>query len=92
VSLNRVLDLRNAARLGLTMDDLTEDHDWSIPHDPSVTQQLALAALQQGIEGLVVPAASLVDDNLVILLDNLMPVSRLEIVSYVDPKLYVDRF
>jgi RES domain-containing protein len=90
VSLNRVLDLRDVGRLGLTPEDLTKDQDWSAPHAPAITQQLALAALQQGVEGLLVPAASLVDDNLVILIDNLSATSRIEIVSYIDPNLYVD--
>ena len=90
VSLGRVVDLRDVSRLGLTLKDLTEDQDWSVPHAPTITQQLALAALQRGIEGLLVPAASLVDDNLVILVDNLAPSSTIDVVSYVDPKLYVD--
>jgi hypothetical protein len=77
-------------RLGLTFEDLTEDLDWSVLHPPTITQELALAALDQGIEGLLVPAASLVDDNLVILIDNLLTASRIETVSFIDPKLYVD--
>jgi hypothetical protein len=91
VTLSLVVDLRDISRLGVTSDDLTEDRDWSVPHAPTITQKLSLAALEQGIEALVVPSASLVDDNLVILVDNLLPASKIEIVSWIDPKLYVDR-
>lgn len=91
VSLTRVLDLRDASRLGLIQDDLTADQDWSVPHPPSITQQLAHAAMEQGVEGLLVPAASLVDNNLVILSDNLLPASAITVDSYVNPRLYVDR-
>lgn len=55
------------------------------------TQELALAALERGIEGLLVPAASLVGDNLIILVDNLMPHSVVEPIHFIDPKLYVSR-
>ena len=88
--LGQVVDLRDVRRLGVALDDLTQDQDWSIPHTATITQHLALAALQRGIEGLLVPAASLVDDNLVILIDNLAPDSTIDVVSYVDPKLFVD--
>jgi RES domain-containing protein len=91
VSLDRVLDLRDARRLGLAPDDLTADQDWSVVHPPSLTQQLAHAALQRGAEGLIVPAASLVDDNLVALIDNLLPASAITVDSFVDPRLYVAR-
>jgi RES domain-containing protein len=91
INLARVLDLRDVSRTGLTFADLTEDQDWSRPHAPSITQQLAHAALQQGVEGLLVPAASLVDDNLVVLIDNLLPSSSIDVLSWIDPKLYVDR-
>lgn len=89
VRLRKVVDLRDVRRVGVTLNDLTQDQDWSIPHPATITQQLALAALQRGIEGLLVPAASLVDDNLVVLIDNLAPTSSIDIVSHVDPKLFV---
>jgi hypothetical protein len=90
VELSRVIDLRDVARLGLSLEDLTDDQDWSVPHDPTTTQQLGLAALERDAEGLLVPAASLIDDNLVVLVDNLRSASRLEIVDSIDPKLHVD--
>jgi RES domain-containing protein len=91
VSLGRVIDLRDVTRLTLTLEDLTADQDWSVPHPPALTQQLAQAALAQGVEGMLVPATSLVDSNLVILIDNLLRGSVIAVDSYIDPKLYVDR-
>ena len=86
-----MVELGDPGRIGLTLDDLTDDHDWSVVHPPAITQQLGRAALNQGVEGLLVPAASLVDSNLVILVDNLLPTSEMNIVDWIDPKLYVDR-
>jgi hypothetical protein len=89
VSLSVVIDVRDPVALGLTLGDLTDDYDWSVPHPPTLTQQVGFSAFDQGIEGLLVPSASLVDSNLVILIDNLLPASALEIADWIDPKLYV---
>jgi RES domain-containing protein len=85
VSLSVVLDLRDPSVLGLTLAALIDDYDYSI------TQALAAAALQRGVEGLLVPAASLVSANLVVLIDNLLPASAIEPLDAVDPRLYVPR-
>jgi len=83
VSLSVVLDLRDPLVLGLALADVTNDYDYSI------TQEIAATALRRGVEGLLVPAASLVSANLVILVDNLLPSSLIEPLDSVDPRLYV---
>jgi hypothetical protein len=85
VSLSAVVDLRDPALLGLSLADVTDDYDYSI------TQAIAAAALQRGVEGLLVPAASLVGANLVVLVDNVLPSSAIEPLDSVDPRLYVPR-
>lgn len=85
VSLSVVLDLRDPSILGLTLADMTDDYDYTI------TQALAAAALQRGVEGLLVPAASLVSANLVVLVDNLLPDSEIQPLDSIDPRLYVPR-
>ena len=85
VSLNIVLDLRDPTVIGLSLTDVIDDHDYTI------TQAVAAAALDRGIEGLIVPAASLVSPNLVILVENLSVTSRLEPLDWIDPRLFVDR-
>jgi hypothetical protein len=91
VSLARAIDVRDPSVLGLSVDDLTRDHDWTVPHPPTITQLIGLAALDVGAEGLLFPAASLVGNNLVIFPDNLSPASTLQVVRHIDPKLYVPR-
>lgn len=85
IELGQVLDLRDPRSCGLRLEDVTDDTDYT------TTQELALAALERGTEGLLVPAASLVGDNLIVLIDNLGPNSVVEAVRYIDPKLYVPR-
>jgi RES domain-containing protein len=85
VSLSAVIDLRDASVIGLTTDDLVDDHRYDL------TQEIGLAALERGAEGLLVPAASLLGSNLVVLFENLNPGSRIEVRRYVDPRLLIDR-
>lgn len=85
VSLSRVLDLRDPGVVGLSTADVTDDHDYSL------TQALACAGLLRGIEGLIVPAASHVSSNLIVLVDNLLFSSEITVLDSVDPKLYVQR-
>lgn len=85
VSLSAILDLRDPSVLGLALADVIDDYDYSVP------QAIAEAALRRGVEGLLVPAASLVSANLVILIDNLLPTSAIEPLDSVDPRLYVPR-
>lgn len=85
VSLSAVIDLRDPSVLGLSLADVTDDYDYT------VTQAVAAAALRRGVEALLVPAASLVGANLVVLVENLLPASVIEPLDSVDPRLYVPR-
>lgn len=85
VSLSAVIDLRDPAVVGLSSADLTDDYDYA------VTQALASVALNRDVEGLLVPAASLVTANLVIFVQNLLPTSTVTSLDSVDPRLYVPR-
>jgi RES domain-containing protein len=85
VSLSGVIDLRDASVIGLTTEDLVDDRRYDL------TQEIALAALERGAEGLLVPAASLLGNNLVVLFDNLHPGSRIEVRRFIDPRLFIDR-
>lgn len=85
VSLSAVIDLRDPSAIGLTTDDLVDDHRYDL------TQEIGLAALERGAEGLIVPAASLLGNNVVVLFDNLRPGSRIEVRRFVDPRLLIDR-
>jgi hypothetical protein len=84
-SLTAVLDLRDPSIVGLTVADVIDDYDYGL------TQAMAEAALRRGVEGLLVPAASLVSANLVVLVDNLLPTSTMQPLDSVDPRLYVPR-
>jgi hypothetical protein len=85
VSLSRVLDLRDPSVMGLTLDVVVDDYDYSL------AQAIGDAVLRRGAEGLLVPAASLVSANLIVLVDNLLPASTIEPLDSIDPKLYVPR-
>lgn len=85
VSLSAVIDLRDASVIGLTTDDVIDDHRYDL------TQEIGLAALERGAEGLLVPAASLLGNNLVVLFENLRPGSRIAVRRHVDPRLLIDR-
>lgn len=91
VELCLMLDLRDLERLGLSLDAMIDDRDYSVPHEPSTTQQLALAALDRGAEGILVPSATLLGANLVILTDNVLSSSRIEVLSFIDPRLHAER-
>jgi len=91
VELGLVLDLREPERLGPTVDAMIEDRDYSVPHEPTTTQQLALAALDRGAEAILVPSATLIGANLIILTDNLLSSSRIEVLRFIDPRLHAER-
>jgi RES domain-containing protein len=63
VTLTRVADCRDATRLGVTSATMLDDQDYS------VTQQLGAAANAVGLEGLLVPSATSLGDNLVVFTD-----------------------
>ncbi len=86
VDLSAVLDCRDVAALGVPPDVLFHDTDYT----PG--QALGFAAIARGCEGLLIPSATrLPDDVLVIFPDNLRSTSRIEVVETVDPILYTER-
>lgn len=83
--LEAVLDCRDAAALGLEPNDLVRDYDFEI------TQELASAAITQDAEGVLVPSATALGDNLIVFPALLRGGSRLRVISSRDPRLYVSR-
>jgi hypothetical protein len=84
VSLRAVLDLRHSVPLGVPIDALLDDTDYSIP------QALAAAARERGAEGIIVPSATRLGDNLIVFPDRLQAGSELVVVASRDPRLYVE--
>lgn len=85
VELEAVLDCRDAAALGLSPQDLIRDSDFAI------TQEIAAATIAQGAEGILVPSATGLGDNLVVFPAQLRSGSRLAVAGNRDPRLYVPR-
>lgn len=83
VSLQGIVDCRDAKPLGLKNNHLIDDYDYE------VTQALGAAALGLGVEGLLVPSASRLGTNLILFPDNLSAGSRVTVVSSREPHLYV---
>ena len=83
VTLEAVADCRNAVQLGIPPAALVEDLDLDM------TQQIGAAVLAAGFEGLLVPSATALGDNLVIFPTNLGSGSRLDVTSGRDPRLFV---
>jgi RES domain-containing protein len=84
-SLQRVADCRDPSTLGLTSGDLSHDTDYR------ATQALGPAADSSGLEGLLVPSATGLGNNLILFPQNLLTASRSSVVSGRDPRLYVQR-
>ena len=70
VSLQQVVDCRDPSTLGLSPEDLSHDTDYR------ATQALGTAAYSVGLEGLVVPSATRLGDNLILFPQNLLAGSR----------------
>jgi RES domain-containing protein len=85
VQLSAVLDCRHITTIGLRSTDLWHDTDCRIP------RLLAGAARARHLEGILVPSATRLGDNLIVFVDQLRPESSLVIVSERDPALYVPR-
>ena len=85
IDLSFVIDCRDLTTLGITVGDLLSDLDYS------TSQHIGAAAVSLGAEGLLVPSATRLGDNLIIFPDNLRSESRLEVISSRDPVLYVER-
>jgi RES domain-containing protein len=85
VSLQELADCRGHEPLGLSTGDLVHDTDYE------ATQALGAAANCRGFEGLLVPSATRLGDNLIVFPQNLRADSRIAVVSSRDPRLYVRR-
>lgn len=85
VRVGEVADCRDPGRLGLSQEHLVHDTTYE------ATQAIGEAALAQGLEGLLVPSATRLDDNLILFPDNLRAGARIEVVTSRDPRLYVER-
>ncbi len=85
VELEVVLDCRDAAAFGLSPEDLIRDYNFAI------TQEIAAGAIAQGAEGILVPSATGLGDNLVVFPTQLRSGSRLAVAGSRDPRLYVPR-
>lgn len=84
-SLQAIADCRDPSTLGLSLEDLSHDTDYE------ATQSLGAAAESRGLEGLLVPSATRLGDNLILLPQNLLTRSRLTVVFARDPRLYMSR-
>jgi len=85
VDLSAVLDCRDATTIGLTVDDLVRDYDFE------TTQQLASAAIARNLEGILVPSATGLGENLIVFPGSMRATSLLAVVDSRDPRLYVKR-
>jgi len=85
VETEAVLDCRDAAALGLDPDDLVHDYEFEITHE------LAAAAIARDAEGILVPSATRLGDNLIVFPNRLRKASRLVVIGSRDPRLYVPR-
>jgi RES domain-containing protein len=79
--LEAVLDCRDLALLDLGEDDLLNDLDYSLGQD------LAAAAIELGVEGLLVPSATRLGDNLIVFPHLVRTGSVLVAVRSIDPRL-----
>lgn len=73
-----VLDCRDTAAMGLSADELLHDTEYSAGH------KLAAAAIARGAEGILVPSATRLGDNVVLFPNRLHPESRLAVIEYRD--------
>lgn len=86
VDLSAMLDCRDLDALGVSVERLFHDLDYT------TGQELAAAAIHRGCEALLIPSATrLPDPNLIIFPDSCRSTSRIAIVGFVDPSLYVQR-
>jgi RES domain-containing protein len=85
VEMEAVLDCRDAVAFGRSPEDLIRDYDFTM------TQEIAAAAIAQGADGILVPSATGLGDNLVVFPAQLRSDSRLAVVGGRDPRLYVPR-
>lgn len=80
-----ILDCRDASTMGLAPDDLLHDTDYQ------VTQQIGAASITRGVEGILVPSATRLGDNLIVWVAQLRPTSQFVVLRSEDPRLFVAR-
>jgi RES domain-containing protein len=85
VEVGEALDCRNPKSLGLSPERLMHDTDYE------ATQAIGAVARANGLEGLLVPSATRLGDNLILFPANLGASARIEVISSRDPRLYVER-
>ena len=85
VDLRKISDCRDAETVGLLAAHLLHDTDYE------ATQALGAAANSRGLEGILVPSATALGDNLILFPQNFLADSRIEVISSRDPRLYVRR-
>ena len=85
VRLEAVLNCRDAATMGIDPEALLHDTDYDL------TQAIGEAALARGVEGILVPSATRLGDNLILWMAQIRPGSQISIVRSEDPRLYVPR-
>lgn len=81
LGLTAVADCRCAETLQAPLAALMDDFDYEL------TQRIGKAAFERGFEGLLVPSATALGDNLILFPLNIRPPSRMEIISSRDPRL-----
>jgi RES domain-containing protein len=79
--LTAVVDCRLPERLHVPLTALTDDFDYEL------TQRLGKAVYERGFEGMLVPSATALGDNLILFPLNIRATSRMEIIASRDPRL-----
>jgi hypothetical protein len=85
ITIEALLDCRDPTSMGLVRDDLLHDTDYR------TTQQIGAASVARGVEGIIVPSATLLGDNIVLWVSQMRPSSRIDVIRSEDPRLYVPR-
>lgn len=85
LQLDDVLDFRVPESLGISVDDLRLDTDHEL------TREIGRAAFDAGAEGILIPSATRLGDNLIVYPENLRETSQLDITGHRHPRLYVER-
>jgi RES domain-containing protein len=83
VTLVAAIDCRDPSNIGLRVQDLTSDGS------TERTREIGAAAHMLGADGLLVPSATLLGDNLILFPDNFSPSTRLTLETSIDPRLYI---
>jgi hypothetical protein len=81
VEIEAVLDCRDTALLGLDVNEMIGDYSYDI------TRRIAAAAMSLGVEGILVPSATLLGDNLILFPDRIRTGSVIVEVRSIDPRL-----